>query len=210
MIISPHVQGSQDWLNARSTVITASMMGTVMAKGRGSAPSITRTKYMRSLANSIVTGNPVTEGFKSGPMQEGNLREPESRDYYGMLSRNTVEQVGLIYLDENRRIGASVDGLINADGNLELKNPNLETHLGYLLDGGMPAAYVKQVQTQLWVTKREYCDFVSYHPDAFKMLYRFKVERDEDLIRKIKTATYLFIAELDQMVETFKQIQEGE
>lgn len=209
MIISPHEQGTQEWLNDRSTVITASMMGTVMAKGRGSAPSITRTKYMRNLANAIVTGNPAPEGYKNAAMQEGNDREPESRDYYGMISRNTVTEHGLIYLDENKRIGASVDGLINDDGNLELKNPNLETHLGYLLDGGLPTAYVKQVQAQLWVTGREYCDFVSYHPDAFKMMHRFRVERDEAMIRLIKTASFLFIAELDQMVETFKSIQEG-
>lgn len=210
MIISPHEQGTQEWLNARSTVITASMMGTVMAKGRGSSPSLTRTKYMRNLANSIVTQNPAPEGFTSAAMQEGTKREPESRDYYGMISRNAVEEVGLIYLDEAMRIGASVDGLINADGNLELKNPNLETHLGYLLDGGLPKAYEKQVQGQLWVTGREYCDFVSYHPDAFKMMHRFRVDRDDEMIRKIKTATYLFVSELDLMVEVFKNLQSGE
>lgn len=210
MIIHQAEQGSQEWLDARSIVVTSSMTATVMAKGKGGGTSVTRTKYMRSLANSIVTGNLATEGFRSGSMQEGNLREPESRDYYGMISRNTVEKVGLIYLDEAKRIGASVDGLINEDGNLELKNPNLETHLGYLLDGGMPATYVKQVQGQLWVTGREYCDFVSYHPDAFKMMHRFRVERDEEMIRKIKTATYQFVAELDLMVESFIKIQNGE
>lgn len=209
MIIHTAEQGSQEWLDARSIVVTSSMFGTVMAKGRGAAPSVTRTKYMRNLANSIVTGNPAPEGFTNAAMQEGNKREPESRDYYGMISRNQVDEVGLIYLDETKRIGASVDGLINADGNLELKNPNLETHLGYLLDGGLPTAYIKQVQGQLWVTGREYCDFVSYHPDAFKMMHRFRVERDESMIRNIKSAAYLFVAELDLMVESFKAIQEG-
>lgn len=207
MIIHPAEQGTQEWLDARSIVITASEINTVMANGRGGAPSKTRTTYMRTLANSIVTGNPATQGYTNAAMEEGNRREEESRDFYAMVSRNKVEQVGLIYLNEAKRIGASVDGLINDDGNLELKNPNLATHLGYLLDGGLPAAYVKQVQTQLWVTGREYCDFVSYHPDAFKMLHRFRVERDDAMIKTIEAATYKFIGELDVMVEEFRSMQ---
>jgi hypothetical protein len=164
-------------------------------------------KYMRRLANAIVTGNPAQDdGFKSAPMSEGNNREAESRDFYAMVSRNVVTQVGLIYLDEARRIGASVDGLINDDGVLELKNPNLETHLGYLLDGGLPTAYEKQVQVPLWVTGRAYCDFVSYHPDAFKPMHRHRVERDEAMISAIKDATYKFIGELDCLVETFRKL----
>jgi len=162
---------------------------------------------MRRLANSIVTGNPAPEGFKSGPMQEGNDRENESRRFYAMMSGNSVDQVGLIYLNEAKRIGASVDGLIDDNGNLELKNPNLETHIGYVLDGGLPNAYVKQVQSQLWVTGGDYCDFASYHPDAFKMLHRFRVERDELMIKTIKEATYTFIGELDVLVEKMRAQQ---
>ena len=207
MIIHPAEQGTQEWLDARSTVVTASETNKVMAKGRGGGSSVTRTKYMLRLANAIVTGNPVKEGFKSGPMQEGNDREDESRQFYAMVSRNNVEQVGLIYMNEAKRIGASLDGLINDDGDLELKNPNLETHLGYLHDGGLPAVYVKPIQSQLWVSDRDYCDFVSYHPDAFKMLYRFRVERDEAMINTIKESTYKFIGELDVMVEKFRSMQ---
>jgi len=208
MIISPYEQGTQEWLNARSTVVTASMIPAVMA----GATTKGRIGYMRNLANSIVTNNPAPQGYANAAMQEGTRREPESREYYALISRNTVKEVGLIYLDENKRIGASVDGLIEGDdpGNLELKNPNLDTHLGYILDGGLPSTYVKQVQGQLWVTGRSYCDFVSYHPDAFQMMHRYRVERDEDMIRSIKKATYLFIAELDMMVETFRKLQNGD
>lgn len=208
LIISTAAQGTQEWLDDRSTVVTSSMFATCMAKGRGNAPSKTRQTYMRKLANSIVTGNPAEEGFKSAAMIEGNEREPESRKYYAMRSGNKVTEHGLIYLDELKRIGASIDGLIHTEprGNLELKNPNLETHLGYLLDGGLPAAYVKQVQGQLWVTGSEYCDFVSYHPTAFKVMHRFRVERDEAMIKTIKTAVYQFIGELDVMVETFRSM----
>jgi len=210
MIISPHEQGTQEWLNDRSTVVTSSMFKTTMAKGRDGGLSLTRTKYMRFLANSIVTGNPAPNGYSSWEMKEGQKREPESREYYAFISKNTVTEAGLIYLNDARRIGASVDGLINHDGNLELKNPNLETHLAWLLEGGLPPAHQIQVQGQLWVTDREYCDFVSYHPDAFKMMHRVRVERDDELIRKIKTAVYQFVSELDLMVEAFRKIQNGE
>ena len=38
-------------------------------------------------------------------------------------------------------------------------------HLVYLARGVLPREYVLQVQGQLWVTGREWCDFMSFHPD---------------------------------------------
>ena len=202
MIIDPSPQGTPEWLQARAGVVTASCFSQVMAGGKG----ITRTGYMRVLANEIITGKPFISGFTTPWMEGGTAREPESREFYTFESGNQVDQVGLIYLDELKRIGASVDGLIGDDGQQELKNPKLETHLGYLLDGGLPAAYVKQVQGQLWVTGRQWCDFSSYHPDAFKLLFTQRVERDETIIGAISDAVCGFIVELDSLVETMRKL----
>jgi len=208
MIIHPAEQGSQEWLDARSTVVTASQFKAVMSKGRGSEPSLTRKKYMITLANSIVTGRPAEQGYTNAAMAEGTRREPESRDFYSMLTGHDVTQHGLIYLDEDRRIGASVDGMIEDRGLVEFKNPNLETHIGYVLDGGLPAEYLLQVQGQMWVTGTQWCDFFSYHPDAFKMHHLVKVWRDDAKIAEIKAETDRFISELDAMVETFRKMAE--
>ena len=206
MIIDTAQQNTDEWFHARSGVVTASNFAKVMSKGRGKAPSLTRMGYMRKLATEIITERPVTEDFKSKWMEGGNEREAESREYYTIVSKNTVDQVGLIYLNELKRIGASVDGLIGGDGQQELKNPKLVTHVGYLLDDVLPATYKKQVQGQLWVTGREWCDFASYHPDSHKMIFIKRVERDDDFIKEISEAVYQFIGELDVLVEKMRTL----
>lgn len=211
MIFHDAPQGSQEWLNARSVCVTASEMKCVMAKGRGNAPSITRQKYMLSLANSIITGIAPPQGYYSDAMAVGNEREEESRKYFSMVSGKKIETVGFAYMNELKRIGASFDGLVeDGDGVFEAKNPELSTHLLWLLNGGLPPEHKTQVQSQLWVSDRKYCDFISYNPDAFQMLFHVRVERDEDFIKQIAAETYKFIGELDVMVEKFRAIQQAE
>ena len=60
--------------------------------------------------------------------------------------------------------GASPDGLVGDDGLLEFKCPMAGKHLTYLFRDEVPKDYVLQVQGQLWVTGRKWCDFVSYCP----------------------------------------------
>lgn len=205
MIYSLHPQGSDEWFNDKAGVVSASCMTKVRSKGRGSAPSLTRLGYMRQLANEIVTGKYVQEGFKSKWMERGNDQEEESRLFYSMVTGYKVELVGLAYLDELKRIGASLDGEIEDDGALELKNPKLSTHIGYCLDNACPPKYNTQIQTQLWVTDRKWCDFASYHPEAYKMLFIKRVYRDDDYIKILKTDTYKFIGELDVMVDKMRE-----
>jgi len=206
MIVDNSPQGTPEWLQARATVITASNLTKVMSKGRGSAPSKTRLTYMIEKATEILTGNPVSNGFQNDAMKRGNELEPDARQFYTMLSGNAVEESGLIYLNELKRIGASVDGLVGDDGLVEIKCPNLNTHVNYLLDGVMPAQYVKQVQGQMWVTDRKWCDFISYCPESHKMGFMIRVERDDEFIKTISTAVYAFIGELDALVEKLEKL----
>lgn len=204
MIVDNSPQGTPEWLQARATVITASNFTKVMSKGQGSAPSKTRLTYMIEKATEILTGNPVSNGFQNDAMKRGNELEPDARQFYTMLSGSAVEETGLIYLNELKRVGASVDGLVGNDGLTEIKCPSLGVHVGYLLDGVMPAAYVKQVQGQMWITGRAWCDFISYNPDSHKMGFLIRAERDEEFIKTISTAVYAFIGELDVLVDKMR------
>ena len=49
-----------------------------------------------------------------------------------------------------------------------------------MIENALPGLYVPQVQGQLLVTGREWCDFLSYHPDMKPLLVR--VERDKNYI----------------------------
>ena len=169
-------QGSEEWLAARLGIPTATgFENIVTATGKKSASYI---KYMAELIEESILGGGDT--FKSGFMERGNQLEPQARAAYEFLTGNDVIQVGGVYLNEDREVMVSPDGLIpSLKKGLEIKCPKMSTHIRYLLEGGLPSEYVIQVQANLWVTGYETWDFVSYCPEYQKQtLYLFTVERN--------------------------------
>ena len=207
-IMDESPQGSDEWLNARAGVITASAMSKVIAKGRGNQPSKVRQDYMLQLASERLIGRAVTEeNFSTYWMQRGNELEPQARAWYGIKKRRTVHEMGLIYLDESRTIGASVDGLVgDSERLLEIKCPKLSTHIGYIMDGVCPAQYVPQVQGQMWVTGLDVCDFMSFHPDSHIPAFIVTVERDDKFIADLQSACATFLEELDELVQQLEEL----
>lgn len=188
-------QGSEEWLAARLGIPTATgFENIVTATGKKSASYI---KYMAELIEESILGGGDT--FKSGFMERGNQLEPQARAAYEFLTGNDVIQVGGVYLNENRDVMVSPDGLIpSLKKGLEIKCPKMSTHIRYLLEGGVPAEYVIQVQANLWVTGYETWDFVSYCREYQKQtLYLFTAERDEKLMKA-------FDEHIPQFVKTLK------
>lgn len=192
-------QGSEEWLAARLGIPTATgFENIVTATGKKSASYI---KYMAELIEESILGGGDT--FKSGFMERGNQLEPQARAAYEFLTGNDVIQVGGVYLNENRDVMVSPDGLIpSLQKGLEIKCPKMSTHIRYLLEGGVPAEYVIQVQANLWVTGYETWDFVSYCPEYQKQtLYLFTAARDEKLMKA-------FDEHIPQFVKTLKAYKE--
>lgn len=187
-------QGSEEWLAARLGIPTATgFENIVTATGKKSASYI---KYMAELIEESILGGGDT--FKSGFMERGNQLEPQARAAYEFLTGNDVIQVGGVYLNEDREVMVSPDGLIpSLKKGLEIKCPKMSTHIRYLLEGGVPAEYVIQVQANLWVTGYETWDFVSYCPEYQKQtLYLFTAARDEKLMAAFDKEIPAFIKTL--------------
>jgi hypothetical protein len=53
--------------------------------------------------------------------------------------------------------------MVGTDVVVEIKCPSAKTMMGYVLAGGTDE-YAMQVQGELWVTKRAWCDLCLYHP----------------------------------------------
>lgn len=192
-------QGSEEWLAARLGIPTATgFENIVTATGKKSASYI---KYMAELIEESILGGGDT--FKSGFMERGNQLEPQARAAYEFLTGNDVIQVGGVYLNENRDVMVSPDGLIpSLQKGLEIKCPKMSTHIRYLLEGGVPTEYVIQVQANLWVTGYDTWDFVSYCPEYQKQtLYLFTAARDEKLMKA-------FDEHIPQFVKTLKAYKE--
>lgn len=160
------VQYSPAWFEARRGIPTASQFHRVIqpAKGGLAAASV---KYIHELLADRLKFDPpiLTEQPATEAMRFGTATEPEARRWYEFKNDVDVRQVGLCLTDDGR-FGGSPDGLVGEDGGLELKVPELKTHLGYVLDGGLPDDYKPQVHGHLAITGRKWWDFCSYNPDA--------------------------------------------
>lgn len=199
MKIYDFIQGSDEWYAARLGKVTASKFATATASGRGSSPSKTRKDLMIKLIAERMTGMPE-ESYSNKAMEYGTETEQEAREYYEALNGVSVRQVGFIERDEDT--GASPDGLIDDDGMLEIKCPFPTTHIKYILADKMPAEYVKQVQGQLWVAERKWCDFISFDSRVSQRPYFCKrVVRDETCISELEANIYLFIDDMKRLME---------
>ena len=188
------LQGDE-WLQERCGLVTASNFSKVLAGGKGK----TRRAYMLKLAAERLTGE-VQPTYQSKAMERGSELEDQAREEYQFVTGNHVELVGLI--KRGYDLGCSLDGTIGDVGTFEAKCPEPHTHVEYVLKGKLPTTYRAQVQGQLWVTGRQWCDFVSFCPNLKGPNYLFKVRvgRDEDYIQEIRKGVYKFVAELKEIV----------
>lgn len=184
-------QGSDEWHLARCGIVTASRFSDVLAKGEGK----TRAKYMNELAAEIIRGTPEPDAYSTPHMERGKAQEDEARRLYAFMADAEPVPVGFI---RNGRKGASPDSLIGDAGGLEIKTALGHIQIDRLKRGTLPSEHVAQVQGSLWVTEREFWDFVSYSPGL--PLLRVRVERDDEYINRLAEAVDAFNTELDALV----------
>lgn len=196
MNIVPCVQGTEEWFAARCGVPSSSNFDKIITtKGE---PSKQRTKYLWQLAGERIVGKPE-ESFQSAAMARGNEMQNEAKNLYQVINDVVVEEVGFCLFDSVVKIGSSPDGLVGPDGGLEIKCPNLATHVGYLLDNCLPTDYFQQTQGELLVTGRQWFDFLSYYPGLKPLIIR--VYRDDDFLKSLERELRLFCLELEEVVK---------
>lgn len=179
MLVSNFEQGSQEWLQSRLGKPTASNFGKLITPtGR---PSTSAEGYINELIAQRITGE-LPEFYTNAAMERGNELEPAAKALYEFINDVEVAEVGLC-LHDTLDCGASPDGLVGVDGGIEIKCPLPHTHIAYLREGVVPSKYIPQIQGCLWITGREWWDFMSYHPAMEDLIVR--VERDNEYIKKL-------------------------
>ncbi len=188
-------QCSPEWYKARRGIPTSSEFDKIITSTGKS--STQRTKYMYQLAGERL-GGIVDVGYQSFAMLQGKEREDEARSLYELV-REPVKQVGFC-LSDCGRWGASTDGLIGDKGVFEMKNPIISTHIGYMLKKEeIPTEYFCQTQGEMFVTEREFVDFLSYVPGLPPVIVR--EEPNDTFQRLLKKELEVFCAELDELVK---------
>jgi hypothetical protein len=187
-------QGSSEWFACRAGIPTASKFATVMAKGEGK----TRSKYLRQLAGELLTGEPM-ESFTTLHMDRGKTMEDEARETYAFIHDADIRRVGFI---RNGVKGASPDSLVGDEGGLEIKTALPDIQIERLMSGKLPPEHKAQVQGNIWISGREWWDFVSYWPKLPMLTVR--VFRDDIYIANMSAEIDAFNAELAELVERIR------
>lgn len=193
-------QGSQEWLDLRLGCPSGSQFSNLITST--GKPSTSADTYINQLIAEKLTGRP-TEVKVTEWMQRGTELEPLARNFYELMTDNEVSEVGFCMHDQHQ-CGISPDGLIGDEGGLEIKCPAPQTHVKYLRENKLPTQYKQQVQGCLWITGREWWDFVSFHESMPVMTVR--VQRDDDYIQLLETEVLKAVETIETEVNRLKEM----
>jgi len=196
------LQGTGEWFNARTGKLTASRMRSAIKRLKNGDDSAERKNLKIEILCERMTGD-IVDKFVNQAMQWGIEKEPEAKAAYEKATGRIIRDVGFIDHPRIQFCGASPDGFVD-DGLIEIKCPTTSTHVGWILDGGIPDEHKAQMTLQAAVTGRSWVDFVSYDPrmpEPQKLLVkRFYPTAGE--IAEIETEAEKFLAEVDALFET--------
>lgn len=198
-------QRSEEWFKARLGKVTASRVADVLAKIK-SGESASRRNYKIQLVSERLTGE-KQETYINQAMQDGIDREFYARERY-VQQHGEVEEVGFIQ-HPTLEAGASPDGLVGDDGLIEIKCPLGTTHTETLMTQEVPSKYMPQIQFQLLVTGRKWCDFVSFNPMFPENLQLFvkRVDADHVYQKELEVEVSKFLDEVNDVINKLKEIE---
>jgi len=194
-------QGSELWLQTRLGICSASHFKDILAKGKGKAMSKTRQTYLYQLASEKLTGL-VQPSFKNDAMEWGTEQEPYARKHYEKVEGVEVKQVGFVFHSDS--IGCSPDGFVGDCGLVEIKCPKTPNQIQWIENDKVPTEHMAQIQGQMWVCDREWCDFVSFDPriiDGPSGYFKKRVERDDEYIKNLSDEVDAFLFQLSELMQ---------
>ena len=195
-------QNTQEWFDIRDLKFTASNASTILAEGAG-----LKTLIKEMLAEHYSSGNfeEYSNKYTNKDMDRGHEFEDKARMTYEFETGNTVEQVGFVEL--NKYVGCSPDGLVNDDGLIEIKNHSDKVYLELLLTDKIDKKYYNQMQMQMYVTGRKWCDYFGFNPNfTDKPFYLKRIFPDTDVFAHLDTALKQAIKDLKEQKKKLDEI----
>lgn len=159
------IQGSDEWHAARCGLLTGSEIKLILTPTLKIAANAKERAHLWELAAQRIS-NYVEPSYVGDDMLRGHEDEFYARQLYSEKFA-PVTEVGFVTNDRwGFKLGCSPDGLIGSDGLLECKSRRqkyqVQTIVEYYESGAIPEDYALQVQAELLVTERKWCDLVSY------------------------------------------------
>lgn len=180
-VITDIEQGSAEWLALRLGIVTMSELECLLVSGKGEAGfGVAAFTYMDQLIGERITGEAAELPFTTRATARGHEFEIVARGLYEAREEVVTEQAAIII---NHGAGYSPDSLVGDDGLTEIKSKLPKFQVAVIINGEVPKEHVAQCQGGLWVSEREWIDFISYWPGMPMFVKR--MHRDEAMIRKI-------------------------
>lgn len=196
-IITGIAQGEPEWLALRAGIFTMSNASLLEVNGKGEgglgAGAIT---YMHQLIGERFTGE--VEGF-SGNSHTERGHEVEEIVKSGMYVGGQEHKCSDVTIILNHGVGYSPDWVVGDDGLLEVKSKMAKFQVGILLNKEVPSEHIGQLQGGLWVSERDWIDFISYSQGM--PMFEKRVYRDEKYIKNLSEKIKVFYEVMEQKIE---------
>jgi len=195
-------QKTDEWRTLREGKLTGSVAKKV--KGTGNA-------FLYEMLAVMTTEREEKNVWKGEHVERGNELEPEARAAYAKEKKLKVQECAFI---ENGRLGYSPDGIVMRKGSTtsiermpEIKCPDTNTHIRYLLEGGIPAEHRDQIiHGYITVPDCDAIDFVSYCPMFIHKPLLIVETRRQDFIMEMATAKVAYEKFLKKLDESYEKI----
>ena len=195
MIIHNFDQRSDEWYSIRLGRLTGSDFHTFLGN------SETKKNKLLQKAAEKITGKSDEERIISEDIQRGVDLEDEAILTYEMTTGNIVDKVG--FIESNEYVGCSPDGLVGNDGIIEVKCPKQSIFLKQVVEEKIKPEYYTQIQFNLLISGRKWCDYIAYNKNFPLFIKRFEI--DEEVRDKIIKALEECTNKIKEIVESYKQ-----
>ena len=196
MRVMCETQRTDEWFAAKSGRVSASDAKLALAGKQTKG----RINYIQKLADDL-EGIPDFEPHDTKPwFERGVFYEEWARGWYSFSENVDVVETGFVVHDEYSWLGCSPDGLIGDDGLVEFKfRHNFRTFEENVRN---PNPVLPQIQTQMFVTGRDWCDYVNYWRSEDQQKERGDVQRIKRDDHYIHTVLFPAFLELWQDIQT--------
>jgi len=195
-------QGTDEWFALRNEhPLTASNAQAIGNAGKG-----LETLVWGKLSEKYSTADRDT--YTNKDLARGTELEPIAREMYELETGNKTEIVGFVTNKLYEKAGASPDAY-SGEGLVEIKCFADTKHFQMVVDfkkSGtfkIESQYEWQMQQQMLITEKEWCDFVAYNPNFKQSLLIQRVvvdkEKQKKLIEGIKKGRAL-IKEIEKLL----------
>lgn len=213
-------QRTTEWYRMRLGKMTASGFGTLMAKPRDKNRhwAVKASEYIERKAFEVFLDKYIYDPpFSPEAADWGIENEARALDALRQIVEMPVQDVGLVFCDENAQIAATPDAALFDTGRgdyvslVQVKCPyNGDYHEKFRTQvfnerdlKRKKSSYYWQMQGEMWVADTDKSYFVSFDPrrDESERLHYALVRRNEEDIRALKQKVYEALEERDAIVE---------